>query len=277
MRTDAVADTNLEDPRAFVAQVPLREYQEPTDSDGDGLRDWLEELTGTNPNVNDAERIASSTASGTPFVVDTETKKFALSFFEEMMNKHGGDGLSPEETDAVVARSMREFQTLNVTTLFKRSDITILDDDSRELVREYGNAIGNAILTHNAKPKGVEHELVILGRALEKDDSALIADMTIIRKNYEGMVKSVKNVPVPPSAINAHLATLNSLQAISDDIKAFENAFNDPLVAFLRVKRYQSDAEGLAASVEMVRIILERNAVVYQNEEPGQLFFSFRP
>ena len=90
MRTDAVADTNLEDPRAFIAQMPLREYRETIDSDGDGLRDWLEELTGTDPSLNDAVRIASTTASGTPFVADTETEKFALSFFEEMMNTHGG-------------------------------------------------------------------------------------------------------------------------------------------------------------------------------------------
>jgi len=277
MRTDAVADTSLEDPRAFVAQMPLREYQEPKDTDGDGLRDWLEELLGTDPYINDATRIASTTASGTPFIADTETKKFAISFFEEMMHQHGGDSLTPEETEAVVARSMREFQSLNETELYNRTDITIIDDDSKELMREYGNAVGTAILANNTKPEGVEHELVILGRALEKDDAALIADMAIIRKNYEGMVAEILTVPVPREAVDAHLALLNSLKAIHDDVVAFENAFKDPLVAFLRIKRYQNDAVALGVSVDLVRRALERENIVYRNDEAGQLFFTFRP
>ncbi len=272
MRHPVAADTDVEDPRLFVAQVPLREYQEPVDSDGDGLRDWLEELTGTDPNVNDAARIASSTAS-TSVATDTETAKFAISFFEEFITQHKGKKLTDAEKQAIVAKSTKEFRALNTDTLYTRANITIEDGS----VRDYGNAVGTAILSHNEKSKDVEHELVILGHALERDDRSLMAPMSVIRENYEGMTEAVKNVPVPPEAIDAHLALLNSLQAITTDIVAFEKVFDDPLIAFLRIKRYQDDVNGLATSIEMIRGLLEQNNIVYTNLDAGQLFFTFRP
>jgi len=274
---DVTAGTDIEDPRNFVAALPLREYQEPTDTDGDGLRDWLEELTGTNPNLNDAARIASSTASSAPFVLDTETKKFALSFFEEMMAQHGGNGLSPEETQAVLAKSMKEFGALNQDRLYLRSDISILDDSSKGAVEAYGNKAGEVIVRGGSNPEKIEPELVLLGRALNTDDASHLADISKIRAGYETMQKNLLALEVPLPLLEEHLLLINSLTAVLDNVTAFEQAFKDPLVAYLRLKRYEQDVQGLITAVEGIRRELERNDVVYDRYEAGDFFFSLRP
>lgn len=277
LRGNVTADTNLEDPRAFVAALPLREYQETKDTDGDGLRDWLEELIGTNAKVNDALKEATTTATSTPFVADTETEKFAISFFEEVLSTHGGKDLTEEEKAAILQKSMREYRSLNSNTLYLRKDIVIGEETGNDAVRAYGNATGEAILAHNAKPEGTETELVILGRALREDDVSLLSDLSIVRKNYEGMVTALLPLRVPKDAVEEHLALLNTLQAVRDDVAGFEKAFEDPLVAFLRIQRYENDVAAMVEALERTRKLLEGANIIYGNEESGNFFFSLRP
>lgn len=277
LRGNATADTNLEDPRAFVAALPLREYQETKDTDGDGLRDWLEELIGTNAKVNDALKEATTTATGTPFVADTETEKFAISFFEEVLSTHGGKDLTEEEKAAILQKSMREYRSLNTEVSYKRSDIIITEEQDAESVRSYGNAAGAVIVTYGSNPKNIESELVILGRALKEDDASLLSNLTVVREGYANIIRELLKVDVPEPLIDEHLLLLNSLQAVANDIAGFEKAFNDPLVAYLRTQRYESDVLGLVKALEDIRAQLEKNNIVYANDEAGNFFFSLRP
>jgi hypothetical protein len=278
LRTSVTASNDLEDPRAFVAALPLREYQETKDSDGDGLRDWFEELAGSNPTVSDVGATSSlASPSTTPFVADTETEKFAVSFFEEVLRAHGGKNLSDSEKQAILDGSVSKFKSLNVDTLFTRADIVITESYDEGTIRAYGNAVGLPILTHGNKAANVKSELVLLGTALSEDDPSYLKDLSIIREGYERIIDDVRTVSVPEPLIDEHLLLLNALTAIRDDVVGFEKTFEDPLVSYVRFKRYLSDAEALGRAVEGIRKELEGVRAVYQNDEPGSFFFSIRP
>ena len=279
LRHNATADSTGTDPRDFVATPLLRQYQDNKDTDGDGMPDWLEELSGTDPRVNNtaSTRIATSTASTTKFVADTATKKFAVSFFENVLATHGGKDLTDQEKKAILDKSLQSFTALNQNTLYTRNDLRLGTLSDGETVRTYGNTLARAILSHNTKPKGVETELVILGRAVQKDDPALLKDLVIIKKNYMDMADAVRAVEVPPSAIESHLILINALRAIAEDIAGFELAISDPLVSYVRVKRYPSDVEAMAQGLIRTRKILEQESIVYQKDEAGAFFFSLRP
>lgn len=279
LRNDVTASTDIEDPRTFVAALPQREYQETQDTDNDGLRDWLEELIGTDPNISNASSTAPLTPKGstTPFIADTETEKFTISFFEEILKTHGGKNLSSDEKQAVFAKSMRQFSSLNTGTLYLRSNINISEAGNADDVRSYGNDAGGVIVEAGNNPKKVEPELVILGSALEADDAALLADLTIIHEGYTEMISRLLDVSVPEPLIDEHLLLINSMQAVADDIDGFEKAFDDPLVAYLRTKRYASDVKGLTDAIEGIRTTLEKERVVYRAGEAGSFFFSLRP
>ncbi len=279
LRGSATASTALEDPRALVAAVPQREYQDTKDSDGDGIRDWLEELIGTNPLVNDASSTPTlqKKASTTPFVANTETKKFAISFFEDVLKTHGGKSLSDEEKKAILDSSTGKFVSLSTSTLFTRSDITILAEGDSENIRSYGNIVGASILAGGANTKKVEPELVILARALSSDDAKDLADLAIIKAGYANIIEHTLATPVPEPLINDHLLLLNSLEAVRADIEGFQKTFSDPLVSYVRFKRYLSDVKGLTTAIEGIRIILEREHTVYSKDEAGGFFFTLRP
>lgn len=279
LRESATASTDIEDPRAFVAALPLREYQETKDSDDDGLRDWLEELIGTNPEESNASSTDSLVTKGstTPFVADTETEKFAVSFFEEVLQTHGGKNLSEEEKKAIYEKSLRQFSSLNTAKLYLRKDINITLDNNADSIRAYGNDAGRVIVEAGNNPKRVEAELIILGRALEAEDETMLRDLTVIQDGYDAMIARLLLVPVPESLIDEHLLLINSMQAIRDDVDGFMKAFDDPLVAFLRTKRYGSDIAGLTTAIEGIRTSLEKESIVYGNIENGSFFFSLRP
>jgi hypothetical protein len=279
MRNSATASNDLNDPRTFVAALPLREYQETKDQDGDGLRDWFEELAGSDPLLNDALATSSSLASPstTPFVADTETEKFAVSFFEEVLKSHGGKNLTEEETRAILDGSVRKFTALNSDELLTRANILISEANDAEAIRAYGNNAATPIVLHGNNAKGVASELVLLGTALQEDDPSYLRDLTFIREGYARIASDLALVIVPEPLIDEHLLLLNALRAVEADIAGFEKTFDDPLVAYVRFKRYTSDVEALSRAIDGVRAELERARTVYQNDEPGAFFFSLRP
>ncbi len=278
LRGDVTTSTDLEDPRTFVAAVPLRTYQETKDTDGDGLRDWFEELSGTDPRENDANKPGSSLASptSTPFVMDTETDKFAISFMETMLEANR-EGLTEAERVKIVDGSMRQFKALNEDAQFGRADIQIIADRSAEAIREYGNRAARPIVVHGENTEKIETELVLLGLALQEDDASHLKDLAFIKERYGNIVADLLKVPVPEPLIDNHLLLINSLQAMKDDVAGFQMTFEDPLLSYVRFKRYTSDVAGLSKAIEGVRSTLERSRIVYQNDEAGAFLFSLRP
>jgi hypothetical protein len=281
-RGSAAASPDLNDPKAFAVAVPQRIYQDEKDTDGDGIRDWLEELMGTNPLVSDANGTSSAPlpavgSSTKPFVADTETKKFAISFFDDVLKTHGGRNLSDQEKQAILDSSVGRFVSLSTSTLYTRNNIEITQTSDADSIKAYGNALGAVIVNDGKNSQKVDSELVVLAQALQDDNASELAKLAPIKAGYALMIADVQKVPVPESLVNQHLLLLNSLEAIRADIDGFEKTFTDPLMSYVRFKRYLSDGQGLAKAVDGIRTGLEHEHVVYEKTEPGQFFFSLRP
>ena len=281
-RGSVAASTDLNDPKTFAVAAPQRMYQDEKDTDGDGIRDWLEELVGTNPLVSDASSTASTTLVGRtsttiPFVADTETKKFAVSFFDDILKAHGGRNLSDQEKKAILDSSVGRFVSLSTSTLYTRNDVEITQSSDADSIKSYGNALGTVIIQDGKNDKKVDSELVILAQALKDDNASELQKLAPIKAGYARMIVDVQKVPVPEALAKEHLLFINSLEAVRTDIEGFEKTFSDPLMSYVRFKRYMSDAEGLAKAVDGVRVALEREHVVYEKTDPGQFFFTLRP
>ena len=78
---------------------------------------------------------------------------------------------------------------------------------------------------------------------------------------YTKVIAATKQLAVPSSMTKQDLDLLNSYQAILSDIKAMRDGFNDPMLALIRLKRYQDDATGLYNSiVNLYTILVARGA-----------------
>lgn len=258
-----------------VAGDPLRTYQETTDTDGDGIRDWQEELEGTDKYTPNEPKTRAITEN---FKAETATDKFAVDFFSQYLLKRGSDGaITPSEFQSVVNAGASEIKSLNTNTILGRNDIVIGDDDSFAAIREYGNQVGAAIVINGKTEKGSKSELEIVNQALKEENRDLLTGLGPIETGYVGIVRDIKATVVPPSLVDEHLLLLNTFVALRDNVAGMKLLFDDPIVAFVRVKRYQDDANALYTAIENLRRVFETANIVYEKTEAGTFFFSIRP
>jgi len=157
---------------------------------------------------------------------------------------YGAFGDSPEQlvfdaTDALAKEVVDELLTVD--------DIILSNDDSLEAQVLYGELIAAIIATYSQDE--ADNEAKILERALRTQDESELQQLDAIAEIYLHYLEDTKKVPVPPSLQKEHLNLLNSYQALAIDIQAMRNAFIDPMLTLLRMKRYQDDASGLYVSI----------------------------
>ena len=270
-------DNNPNDISNLVANRILRQYQDPKDTDGDGRKDWEEVVMGTNPKGSDAIGTSTeSTLSDTDFEPTTLTQKFAVGFFDAFIRaRKNNTKLTPAEEQALVEQTARKFASENTNNLYTRGDIEIIGNGGSALYN-YANAVGT-LIAKNSPERPLENEAMILKRAVDADNPALLADLSIISNAYTRIVDDMLKVPVPEENVTEHLLLLNSFAAIRDDVKGMELVFSDPMLSLIRVKRYQDDVDGLAYSIEGVRKALEAQQLVFDKSDAGSFFFSLHP
>jgi len=224
---------------AIVTQAPERTSIKTLDENNDGIPDWQEALL-----VTEALQITSTTSEY--MEPETLTEQFALDFFQDMVRaeNYGAFGDSPEQlvfdaTDALAKEVVDELLTVD--------DIILSNDDSLEAQILYGELIATIIATYSQDD--ADNEAKILERALRIQDESELQQLDAIAEIYLHYLEDTKKVPVPPSLQKEHLNLLNSYQALAIDIQAMRNAFIDPMLTLLRMKRYQDDASGLYVSI----------------------------
>jgi hypothetical protein len=174
LRDDVSAEGNNE--AVVVAGDPLRMYQETADTDGDGIRDWEEELDGTDIYTANAPRERASTTE--KFQVKSKTDKFAVDFFSQYLLKKGKDGaITPQELQSVIEAGVAEIEDLNANTIFTREDVSVGTDSSFSAIREYGNQVGNAIVINGKVAKGSKSEAEIVNDALTQENAEILKQL----------------------------------------------------------------------------------------------------
>ncbi len=243
-------------PEAIVAtktkegEQPIRGYIPVKDNDADGLPDWQnsfdiatvyldeepeETLTRTGALAVDLATRTNLGSAG----VDTVLLDIGTSLTREMLDKDYGV-----------------------------ADIKVSEDNSLAAKKAYGNRVAE-IAFNNAPPKGTEGELIILNRALLRDDPEVIKglDPTIVA--YEKMLMEMLETPVPSSLTREHLALINVYQALLNDIKAFRYIFDDALPAMARFRRYQADAEALYTAIVLLYKKLDADGIQWNEYDPA--------
>lgn len=260
-----------------VATEP-RNYQETRDSDGDGIRDWEEELWGTNPELKDVStstraEILRKEAEKID-VPNTVTSHFAQRFFGEYIQANSDDiPMTPEEKQRFLERSLTEAATLGYQEPFTSRDIQILHVETSDTIREYGN---NIILSITRDPVESEGEVFIYKRAIESGNDEILKELDPIIASYSRMLTEIRAIPVPRSLANQHIQLLNALRDIHTTIVALRNTPEDPLPALVRLKQYEPQAEQLQRAVNAVSTSITAAGVVYTEMEPGSYFKKFQ-
>ncbi|MCA9363610.1 hypothetical protein KC727_00080 [Candidatus Kaiserbacteria bacterium] len=250
-----------------IKNVP---YTGELDANGNGTPDWEEELSkNVFEKIATPEELVSTSTTDTSSL--TYTDRFARSFFEDYFNTQTGNAI-PQTQEEFVNRAVTTVERETSALRYTRADV-ITTDDSDVAIRAYGNAVGEIVLRNSAG--GSDHELLILQRAMEERNAAVLTELLPIQGAYEGLVADARALPAPVSLANQHRDLINAFEALRADITAMQLIFDDPLYAYARLKRYDADATNLYTAFYTLYSALTARGVVYASDEPAYFLYIF--
>jgi hypothetical protein len=274
----AIVINNLTTPHTLPAQnqapaaakldvtIPDREFIAVADANSDGIEDWREEFVVTAP-----VSLPANSSTTTPFSADTVTDQVGIQLFESLVRNKNLGGV--QSNDALIAKTTSRINELAVDTLYTNRDIIIIPT-SPDAVKTYGNTMGQSITNHNIPDS--ENELEILDRAIRTNNDDEMAKLSPIALMYKNLRDDALATPVPEAFADEHLVVINGYHVMYRNLTDFQMVFSDPVLALLRIKRYQDDATGLAIALNNLYRAAAPYHSLFTEDDPAMVFLAFR-
>lgn len=226
------------------------------DANKDNIPDWQNTLNISTIYLDDA----SSTST-------TMTKTASLAAELATLSIPGANKNNDSTLSSLSARLAAD----SLDKQYTSADIRATSNNDIESLRRYGNAVA-AITFEYAPPKGTENEMVILNRAMSRNDATILQKLQPTITSYEGMVSAMLVTEVPSSLVREHLSLINVYNAVLNDLRSFENVFDDALPAMTRLRRYQADTEALYLAISNLYLKLDQSGIKWNESDTVSSF-----
>ncbi len=246
-----------------------RTYVTVTDNDNNGIEDWREEFVNSTPLIIDPKITGPE-----KYVPPTSiTDQVGIQLFQNVLQAkgRGNIGPNPEQVVADTADLLRS--TVMNDYIYKLNQIQIINT-SDDAIRTYANTLGQILINNNVKSDG---ELAIIQRALQNEDPKELQKLEPLITMYKNLRDQTLATPVPTGFEKQHLDLINVYQAMYATLDGMKLVFSDPVVALLRVKRYQDDSLGLRKALENVYSSLVPHVRLFTENDPAAIFIVFSP
>ena len=264
------------------------------DSDNDGLKDWEEELWGTdlnNPDTNsdgikDAEEIRlginpvgkgpdDKLATGTiqkkvnPSIEAdlTETNKFSRELFTKYVIVAGKNG-SPATASDYTALLYDYIQNAEQgeITIYKETDFK-KTDTTNESLRAYGNAFGKIVKEAEQKYPG--SELSILDVAVKNGESKEITELEKPAARYANVRDNLLLLKVPEGLLPIHTKIVNLLDIMTISVSNMRYTLSDPIKAMGGMSMYPDTVDLLITASEELSDYFISQGIIFKKTEDG--------
>ncbi|MCD5381069.1 MAG: hypothetical protein LR008_00660 [Candidatus Pacebacteria bacterium] len=254
----AIIDNSATSPRVSIEVV---------DNDQNGIEDWRDEFVTASPVVlnNDSEEYT------TP---ETLTGEMSIDFMENIIRSRGYGAFGSSEEE-IINKTVSHLEEETAQTLYDINDIIIMSDWSDQDIVNYANTVGATILRHSIA--GMDSEAVILKDVLSNNNTERLSELEDLVGVYKGYRDDTIKIPVPSFMIKEHLDLINTYNAIYVDVSAMLNSLDDPVVALLRLRRYQDDATALGYAMQNMYFLLADSPGQYEDGAPATIFTIFSP
>lgn len=261
------ADTDV---YAVVGKQVNRQYIPVADADQNGIEDWQEEFVPMTPVMIDS----TSTAVASFDLPKTVTDQVGIQLLQSVLRAKGQGPVGQSKAQVVKDTAEILRTTVIKDTVYDVSSIQVVEN-SPEAIRNYGNRLGEILINNNVV--GSEGELAIIQRALQTENVKYLDNLDPIINMYKTLRDETLVTPVPRGFERQHVTLINVYQAMYATLDGMKLAFTDPVVALLRVKRYQDDATGLAIGLQNMYKALLPNAQLFNRNDPAAVFLEFSP
>jgi hypothetical protein len=250
-----------------AVESPLRQPIAVQDSNNDGIEDWQEVFISGSPIIN-----ASTTED---YVApDTLTGSVGVSFFEQILSTEAYQGIGRSK-EQIIADTVTKVSAYAADKIFNVSDLVVKEDNSAVAIKNYANAHAEAII-NNGIP-GLRNELEVIREILDGKTEPGLQELELISSVYQNTRDQVLLIPVPNTLAKEHLDLINVYNALYNDIKAMTKVVSDPMLTFVRMKRYQDDSNALKLALQNMYRALKPYANDFGPDDKAILFGAFNP
>ena len=254
----------------YTATTPLapRIFIPIVDSDQNGVEDWREDF------VSETPLIIDESTSTVPYEMPTSlTDQVGIQLFQSILEAKTMGKVGPSQTE-IVQKAADQLRKTVKDVIYGPNNVTTIPL-SPTAVRTYGNTMAQIILNNNQPDS--ENELTILDRAVKSEDPEELKKLNPLALMYKNLRDQSIATPVPEPFLKQHLDLINTYQALYKNLSDMQLVFSDPVVALMRVKRYQDDAIGLSLALQNIYNMVLPYASVFESNDPAVLFVVFDP
>ena len=254
----------------YTATTPLapRIFIPIVDSDQNGVEDWREDF------VSETPLIIDESTSTVPYEMPTSlTDQVGIQLFQSILEAKAMGKVGPSQTE-IIQKAADQLRKTVKDVIYGPNNVTTIPI-SPTAVRTYGNTMAQIILNNNQPDS--ENELTILDRAVKSEDPEELKKLNPLALMYKNLRDQSIATPVPEPFLKQHLDLINTYQALYKNLSDMQLVFSDPVVALMRVKRYQDDAIGLSLALQNIYNMVLPYASVFESNDPAVLFVVFDP
>ncbi len=290
--------TAPEKTEADIQQIQENEINK--DSDGDGLKDWEENLWKSD--IHDPDTDSDGTPDGEevregrdPTIAgpnDTlkketaikniienagqsdanSTEKLSQEFFAEYLSvKQDGQDITESQKETMIGNLLaKQVSSSSGYKTYTASQFNVISDGSAEAIRAYGNTLGG-IITQNSVTD-LENEISILQTAVTDQNAEKLNDLDPIITKYQAIIDASLKISVPPTAAELHVNFVNAVSGLVDSITKMKSVIDDPLTSLKGIGIYGDARDGLVKSISGLATYFKENGVVWSTTEYGYTF-----
>jgi hypothetical protein len=235
-----------------------------TDTDGDGIEDWEENLWGTDKTkkftfegISDNEYIenkkkALNLTSENEASNLNETETFAREFFTAYLSLKGSEGVTPTDISSFSEALGQKIANPTINNTYTESQIIVNEKNNYEAQADYYQDISS--LFNKYKENGIGDELNIVSKGLlsyqNEGKVEKYNELLLIGEGYQDFAKEATKISVPSSLSAYHLDIINSANNTGISVINMSKVIEDPIVGLSGLSSYQKYSDELVKAVE---------------------------
>ncbi len=261
------SDTGLSDGLKYDSSIV--ENLVSKDSDKDGVPDWEEGLWGTNPNnkdsngdgVTDDKEIAKLKAElkqNTDGLVEdpnstgaslTQTDKFSQELLTTLAAINQTGDMDPATAQKLGETLATQIENSAPKKVYGAGDIKITKDDSAAAIQKYNEALDSITRKYPASGSAMD-VLQKFAADQNNEDTTVLSELDPIVTQTNQIIAGIVKTSVPQSLASLHLAFINSLEKVSENLNDIQLYNTDAVVALAAISQYEQNTADLQAAVD---------------------------
>lgn len=261
-----------------------------TDTDGDGLYDWEEDLWGSDKNkpdtdgdgTNDGDEIEArrdpKVAGPDDLLEETRieialdsqlyyqhrvpgslTDKLAINLTANYLNFKQGNSYNGENQDKLVNQIVSDVSKISAPIEKYRKVDLILVINSMDAYHDYGNRIGDILKKNKEYLQTIQNN----------NEEEYAKEMS---EGYRRIAERLATEKVPSALADYHLKMTNNLYNTALSLEELVSYREDPVKALMAIKKYEQIVQSQPLVMQQIKKFFSENDIIFTSSEPGNLW-----